>query len=174
MELPKDLPLSRPISALWIILLIALATIISAWFFQLVLGYIPCKLCLWQRIPYYAGIPLSMVALIALARGAPVKLAGFTLIGLALVFATGAALGAYHAGIEWGMWLGPSDCGGTLAVGPAKVGDLLGAIENSKVVSCIHASWRLLGLSMAGWNAVISAIMTGIAVYGSSSVSQYK
>jgi disulfide bond formation protein DsbB len=165
-------PLTRSVTALWAILIIASATIATAWFFQLALGYIPCKLCLQQRIPYYVGIPLAMIALLALARGASIKLARLFLIGLALIFMTSAVLGVYHAGVEWGLWLGPSDCGGFIASGPAKVGDLLSAIESSKVVSCTTASWRLFGLSMAGWNAVISAMIVGIAVHGSSSVSQ--
>jgi disulfide bond formation protein DsbB len=156
-------PLTRSITALWVILMIAVATIAAAWFFQLVLGYIPCKLCLQQRIPYYVGIPLAIVALIVLARGASVKIAKLALIALMFVFLVSAALGVYHAGVEWGFWLGPNDCGGTIASGPAKVGDLLGAIESSKVVSCTHASWRLFGLSMAGWNAVMSAVIAGIS-----------
>ncbi len=165
-------PLTRSITALWAVLMIAIVTIAIAWFFQLVLGYIPCKLCLQQRIPYYVGISLAIVVLIVLARGASVKIAKLALIALMLVFLVSTALGAYHAGVEWGFWLGPNDCGGTIAGGPAKVGDLLSAIESSKVVSCTHASWRLFGLSMAGWNAVVSLIMAGIAAHGSSSVSQ--
>ena len=158
-----DIPSSRSITALWLILLIASGTIVTAWFFQLALGYIPCKLCLWQRIPYYVGIPLAAVALVVLARGAPVKFAQLALVLLALVFLASTALGAYHAGVEWSLWLGPSDCGGAIATGPAKVGDLMSAIENSKVVSCTAASWRLFGLSMAGWNAIISGMITGIS-----------
>ncbi len=161
-----DMPSSRSISALWLVLLIATATIATAWFFQLVLGYIPCKLCLWQRIPYYVGISLAAIALIALARGGPAKFAQFALVLLALVFLTGTALGGYHAGVEWSLWAGPSDCGGTITTGPAKVGDLIGAIENSKVVSCTVASWHLLGLSMAGWNTVISAILVMVCLNG--------
>jgi disulfide bond formation protein DsbB len=156
-------PTSRSITALWAVLIIASATIATAWFFQLVLGYIPCKLCLQQRIPYYVAIPLAIFALVALARGAPAKLAQLALIGLSLIFIISAALGAYHAGVEWSLWQGPADCGGFIASGPAKVGDLMSAIESSKVVSCTHASWRLLGLSMAGWNAVMSAIIAGIS-----------
>lgn len=165
-------PTSRSIAALWLVLLAASATIATAWFFQLALGYIPCKLCLQQRIPYYIAIPLAIFALVALARGAPAKLAQLALFLLALIFITSAVLGVYHAGVEWNLWLGPPDCGGAIASGPANVGDLLGAIQNSKVVSCTHASWQLFGLSMAGWNAVISLITATIAVHGSSSVSQ--
>ena len=163
-----DMPSSNSISALWIILLIASATIALAWFFQLALGYIPCKLCLQQRIPYYVGIPLTAIMLIALARGASQKTAQLALTALTLIFLVSAALGAYHAGVEWGFWLGPSDCGGTIATSPAKVGDLMSAIENTKVVSCTSASWRLFGLSMAGWNAVVSSVLVGVAGIGLS------
>ena len=163
-----DMPSSRSIAALWIILLISSATITTAWFFQLGLGYIPCKLCLWQRIPYYVGIPLTAIALIVLARGASQKTAQLALIALALVFIISTTLAGFHAGVEWGFWLGPSDCGGTIMAGPAKVGDLMSAIESSKVVSCTAASWRLFGLSMAGWNAVVSAVLVGVAGIGLS------
>ena len=77
----------------------------------------------------------------------------------------GAYLGIYHAGAEWGWWLGPADCGGN-APAVADVDDLLGQLDNIRVVSCTAASWRLLGLSFAGWNAVVSIFLVAVAMWG--------
>ena len=87
------------------------------------------------------------------------------LIVAALIFAFNVYLAVYHAGAEWAWWAGPSDCGGGVA-GPTSAGDLLNALEGIRVVSCTEASWRFLGLSFAGWNAVISLILAAAALWG--------
>ncbi len=161
-----DAPSTRSIAALWLVLILAAATIATAWFFQLVLGYIPCKLCLQQRIPYYTGIPLAMLTLGGAVLGGSARLVRVGLLLLAVVFLVGAGLGIFHAGVEWKLWLGPADCGGGGPALPAKVGDLLGAISASKVVSCTEAAWRLFGISMAGWNAIVSALMVLLLANG--------
>lgn len=135
------------------------AVIAAAWGFQLVGGYVPCKLCLEQRIPYYIGLPAALAGLVFLTRGRSGLAAG-ALLAVAAVFAYGAGLGGYQAGAEWGFWAGPSDCGGG-AEGPASAANMLSALQSTRVVSCTEASWRLFGLSFAGWNAVASA---GLAV----------
>lgn len=155
----------------------ATATIAAALFFQYGLGLNPCKLCLAQRQPYYVAIPLGL-ALVMLPMHDRWRRAG--LVAIAIIFLISAGLGAYHAGVEWGFWPGPSDCGGAAPAATGGVGDFLKQLETTRVVSCTEAAWRFLGLSMAGWNGVISL---GIAVYalvaalgrrayGSSSVSQ--
>ncbi|QFU15341.1 disulfide bond formation protein B [Microvirga thermotolerans] len=137
-----------------VVALAAAATVGGALVFQHVWGYQPCKLCLEQRNPYYLGIPLALAAAIA-----PPRWGRIGLWGLALVFLVSAGMGAYHAGVEWGFWLGPSDCGGGPSVGGGNVGDLLGQLSNIRVVSCSEAAWRFLGLSLAGWNALISVAL---------------
>lgn len=144
---------------------ISLATLLGAWYFQYVLGYPPCPLCLQQRIPYYVVIPLSLVLAIAAHRQAPRPLltAGFVVI-LAAVLG-GTALGVYHSGVEWHFWPGPTDCTGPLADLGAG-GSLLEQLQNPvHVVRCDAAAWRLLGISLAGYNALISLAMTAIAGY---------
>jgi disulfide bond formation protein DsbB len=149
--------------ALCIALALAFFAISAAWFFELVLGYIPCKLCLWQRWPYYAGIPLIVLALLSINRENGVGLARW-IAGLAvLTFFGSFALGAYHAGVEWKFWAGPADCGGRIFSGPALVQDFAKTLEKVRVVSCIDASWRFIWLSFAGWNAVISAVVAAFA-----------
>ena len=155
----------REIQAPAFVFLIGLATILTAWSFEIFGGYIPCKLCLEQRIPYYIGLPFALVALLAGLAGAPVRIVRLFLILAGLTFLVGAGLGVYHAGVEWHWWAGPADCGG--GAGPTtSAGDLLDQLGRIKVVSCTEASWRLLGLSFAGWNAVVSVILFIAAFFG--------
>ena len=82
--------------------LIATATIAAAWSFELIGGYVPCALCLQERIPYYLGIPVALAALVTSAIAAPAWLPRLLLFAAALIFAYGAYLGIYQAGAEWG------------------------------------------------------------------------
>lgn len=134
------------------ILAVAAATIGGALASQHLYGLAPCKLCLIQRWPYYAGLPLAAAA--AAVPSGPLRRAALALV--ALVFLVSAGLGLHHAGVEWGFWPGPSDCGGGAGPAPGSVGDFLKELEGAKVVSCTEAAFRVLGLSLAGWNAVIS------------------
>ncbi len=145
---------------------LSLATIAGAWGFQLIGGYVPCKLCLEQRIPYYVGVPLALVTLVlAATRAAPERVVRMLLALLALVFLAGLGLAVYHAGAEWSFWAGPADCGGGQALA-GSVEDLMRQVENIKVVSCVEASWRFLGLSFAGWNAVTSLVLVATCLWG--------
>lgn len=168
-------------AAILVILAVAAATIGTALFSQHVLGYIPCKLCYWQRQPYYVAIPVAL-ALIVLPLSDRVRRGG--LVILALIFLAGAALGAYHAGVEWDFWPGPADCGGAAPPAAGSMADFRKQLETTRVVSCTEAAFRVLGLSMAGWNVVVSLALASFAAaaarrpgpmpYGSSSVSQYR
>lgn len=153
-----------------VMLLIAggLASILTAWGFQLIGGYVPCKLCLEQRIPYYVGLPLALLALLVMLRGTPAQgrlVVTVLLLAVAAVFAWGAGIGAYQAGAEWGFWAGPADCGGGGGL-PDSAANMLNALRSTRVVSCTEASWRMFGLSFAGWNAVISAGVAVLALAG--------
>jgi disulfide bond formation protein DsbB len=144
--------------ASFVIALAAAATISGALVFQHVWGYQPCKLCLQQRYPYYLGIPVAFAGAML-----PRQWTRAGLYLLVLIFIASATLGAYHAGVEWGLWLGPSDCGGNVGAAPGKLGDLMNQLSNIRVVSCTEAAWRFLGLSLAGWNVLISAGIAALA-----------
>jgi len=133
-----------------------LATIAAAWGFQVIGGFVPCKLCLEERWAYYAGLPLLLAGLLIAGRAlGPARLL-FALAGV--VFLAGAGLAIYHAGAEWNFWPGPTDCGG--GVGPVTdAGNLLAAMQHTRLVSCTEASFRLFGLSFAGWNVVMSLLV---------------
>jgi disulfide bond formation protein DsbB len=146
-----------------LIMAVAAATIGGAWIFQ-AFGYVPCELCLTQRYAYYGGVPLAaIVAYAATGRARSIVFAG--MIGLALIFAANAALGVYHAGVEWRFWAGPSGCTGIIA-GPPSAADLMKTLESAKVVACDEVQVRILGLSLAGWNAIISAALALLALRG--------
>jgi disulfide bond formation protein DsbB len=121
-------------------------------------GYAPCKLCLTERLPYYAAIPLGLIALFA-----PERLGRLALGLAALGLLYGAGIGVYHAGAEWGFWPGPSDCGGGAGANPGQIGDFLNALQSTKVVDCSVAALRILGLSLAGWNALVSFALASLA-----------
>jgi disulfide bond formation protein DsbB len=141
------------------------ATLAEAWYFQFVLHYQPCHLCLIERIPYYIVIPLSLVVAIAARAGAPRLLVTTGLVALAIATLCSAALGAYHAGIEWGFWPGPSDCTGPL-INLDSAGSLLDQLNAVHVVPCDKAAWRFLGISLAGYNVLISLALAAIAGCG--------
>src|SRR5271170_628864 len=144
---------------------VAIATILGAWIFQ-AFGYEPCELCLKQRYAYYGGVPLA--ALTAYAARGPARGVVFAgMVALALVFAANAGLGVYHAGVKWRWWAGPSGCTGVIA-GPPNVADLLKELEHTKVAACDEAQLRILGLSLAGWNALISAGLCALALRGAA------
>jgi len=156
----RRLPNSRQLIAL--IGVVSLALIAGAWFFELVLHLRPCKLCLEQRAPHYAAIGLSLVGLV-LARSA--RLQWFVLLGLAGLMAWSTGLGVYHAGVEWSWFIGPNDCGGA-APAAASMQDFMKQLQTTRIVACSEAAWRFLGLSLAGWNALASAGLFLLAVFG--------
>jgi disulfide bond formation protein DsbB len=159
--------------------LLALAAIGGAWFSELGLGFVPCMLCLWERWPYYIGLPIAGIALLMMAGGFHGNLR-FAALLLALIFLVSAMLGAYHAGVEWKFWPGPSGCGGRLTSSVPSLDDFRKSLNTARVVLCDEAPMRILGLSFAGWNAGISLMIAMLYSYaarrawlqGSSSVSQ--
>jgi disulfide bond formation protein DsbB len=155
----------RVAAASVLIAVVAVATIFGAWFFEYALGLNPCPLCLEQRIPYHVVIPLAVLVAIAAAVRAPRKLlvAGLFIIMLAMLF--GAVLGIYHAGIEWKLWEGPQDCSGPVGdLGSAD--NLLERMQDARVIRCDEAPWRFLGLSLAGYNVIISLGLVAVAIWG--------
>lgn len=141
------------------------AVLAGAYFFEMVVTIPPCPLCTQQRIPHAIVIPLALVVAYAARRWASPRLvaAGFGAVALALLVSAG--IGVFHAGVEWGFWPGPSDCTGEIApFGHA--GTLLSQIQATSVIRCDEVLWSFLGLSLAGWNALISLGLALLALYG--------
>src|SRR5512142_3372980 len=135
--------LSPAMAAALAVLVVAAATIAGAWYFQLVLGLQPCPLCLEQRYAYYLAIPLAALIALAAGQNAPRSLLVAGLAILALAALANAVLGAYHAGVEWKFWPGPSDFTGPVGnLGSA--GSLLDRLDTTKVVMCDEVQWTFL------------------------------
>jgi disulfide bond formation protein DsbB len=135
----------------------SLALLLGAFAFQYLGGLAPCEMCIWQRWPHGAAIFFGLVGggLVA-GRVLPPSLAK-TLAFLAIAaIAVSGAIGIFHAGVEWKFWPGPDACTG--------IGYVPGRDDNFQVVRCDEAQWRLLGISLAGYNALFSFGAAAIAL----------
>jgi disulfide bond formation protein DsbB len=160
-----SIPRLSPLALAALTLALPAAALAGAFAFQ-VAGFAPCELCLKERLPYYAGIVLGVVTLFLAWRGAGLALTA-CFAALALLFLGSAGFGAYHAGVEWGFWPGPADCTGSLERAPS-MNDFMKQLQSIKVVRCDAVAIRILGLSLAGWNVVVSLAVAGLAVAGAA------
>jgi disulfide bond formation protein DsbB len=131
--------------------LLALATPLAllggAYIGQYAFGLVPCEMCWWQRYPHFAALALA-----ALAFAMPAAAGAFTaLSGLAILIS--GLIGAFHAGVEYHWWQGPTACS---AMSLKDVADPLAAIMAAPVVRCDSVQWQLLHVSLAGWNFLFS------------------
>ncbi|MCF3641038.1 disulfide bond formation protein B [Rhizobium sp. TRM95111] len=158
---------SRPYTAVAALLAAGMAaTVGGALGFEHIGGYIPCALCLLQRDPYYYGIPVALAATASAALGGPAWLTR-GLLGIAgIMMLVGAGMGVYHAGVEWSFWEGPATCATSAQGVTQNAGDLLSDLNAKHGPSCTEASFRLLGLSFAGWNVIVSLVLAAIAFTG--------
>ncbi|MDF1748408.1 MAG: disulfide bond formation protein B [Alphaproteobacteria bacterium] len=142
------------------IALCAALVLITVNIFEYGFGYLPCHLCLYQRLPWWIALGLSSVAIMLLKRRGVLSL----LISIVALFAIfiGAGLAAYHAGVEYQFWAGPSGCTGAQELSSG----LAGAIQNIQTgppaPSCDAAAWTLFGISMAGYNFLFSLFVVTI------------
>ncbi len=147
---PRPLPVDKLLVGLAFVL--GLATILGAWGSQIWGGLVPCELCLAQRTAYYWGLPVLALVLILWNR-LPLTV-WYVAVGVgAAIFVWSTYMGVYHAGVEWGFWPGPTACTGT---GGALSFNDLTAGTVSRVVPCDEVQFRFLGISLAGYNALIS------------------
>ncbi len=139
------------------VLLFSLGILIAAFGFEHIGGYRPCELCLLQRWAYYFSIPAAFAALVLVGAETP-RLAVFLFFAVAIAFLANAGIGLYQAGAEWKLWPGPSACSGQQPVA-TQAGNLLEALKTTSVVRCDEPQIRILGLSFAGWNVLISILL---------------
>ena len=156
---------SRSETAAVAIAAIGLAAILGAYFFQYVIGLPPCPLCLEQRIAYYVSIPLAAMVLLGVSVGSSRKVLMLALFAIAAAMLWNVGLGVYHSGVEWRWWPGPQDCSGAVPNFSAG-GSLIEQMNRTRVVRCDEAAWRFLGLSLAGYNVLISLTLAIIALWG--------
>jgi disulfide bond formation protein DsbB len=156
---------ARPIAAAAIAVAVGgAATILGAWFFQYVLGYMPCPLCLEQRYAFYFGIPLAVMVGLGDTVGASRKVLLLALFAIMAGMIWNTGLSIFHAGVEWKWWPGPRDCSGPLD--SLSAGSLLRDLQSIHIARCDEAAWRFLGISLAGYDVLISAALAAIAGWG--------
>ena len=140
--------------------MLGLFTILAALTFEHVGGYVPCELCHGQRTPYYVALPLLALIILAWKRiPAPPRIALTAIVAALFLWST--YLAGFHSGVEWGWWQGPTSCSGAQEMSF----DDLGALNDTEFVPCNIVQFRLFGLSFAGWNALISAIISGLLIW---------
>lgn len=129
------------------------AILSSAFFFEYVLGYSACKMCIWQRWPHAIAI---LIGLLILAT----RIKSLSALGFLSLLST-TLIGFYHAGVEYKWWEGPSSCSSNIntEISPT---DLLNQILNAPIIRCDDVVWDLFGISMAGYNGILSLILSGI------------
>jgi disulfide bond formation protein DsbB len=138
---------------------VSLAALLGALVFQYVWAYPPCEICHWQRWPHIASAVLglgggAMLALDVFPARAARTFAWLTIVALALA----GALGVYHSGIEYGWWEGPAAC-----TGPGFVPGSAG-FEPFHFVRCDQPAWTFLGISLAGYNAILSFVFAAVCL----------
>ena len=148
-----------------IALLLPAALLGGALFSQYVGGLHPCEMCIWQRWPHAAAIVIALLAFTGPAQSPRARI--FTLLA-ALAIAVSGAIGVYHAGVEAKIFEGVTQC---TATGKGLKGvELLNQIMHSPIVRCDEVQFRFLGLTLAGWNAVLSlggaALITVLTLRG--------
>jgi disulfide bond formation protein DsbB len=115
-------------------------------------GLYPCEMCWWQRYPHFAALALVLLSAAAAPRRLWIALAAVAIVVSGLI-------GGFHAGVEYGWWDGFTTC----SAGSLGGGDPLDAIMNAPLIRCDEVQWSLAGISLAGWNFLISTI-GGIAI----------
>jgi disulfide bond formation protein DsbB len=140
-------------------LLVPAALLAGAWSFQIWGGLFPCEMCWWQRYAHLAAVALALIAF-AVARRPGLGRTFVILAALAIL--TSGGIGAYHAGVEAKIFPGFTECTRVVTHG-SNTDDMMRQILDAPVVSCGDVQWRdpILGISMAGWNAILS---TGFAL----------
>ena len=150
--------LSAPRTSALFLLLASVGSLLAAFFFQYVIGLQPCILCIWQRWPYAIVIVLTALVLTA-ARSPRLKAALLALCGVALLFGGGVAV--FHVGVEQHWWTGTPGCGVTATAN--SIDALRAQIMAAPVVRCDQVAWSLFGISMAGYNILISLVLAAVA-----------
>jgi disulfide bond formation protein DsbB len=131
----------------------SLAMLLAAFAFQHLGDLPPCKMCIWQRWPHGLAVVAGVLALAVAARP-------FAVLGM-LAALTTAVIGFYHAGVEQGFWEGPATCTSG-PVGGLSTEDLMEQIMTAPLVRCDEIPWDLFGISMAGWNGLVSLVLAGL------------
>jgi disulfide bond formation protein DsbB len=143
-----------------IALLLPTALLAGAWGFQLIGGLYPCEMCHWQRWPHYAALVPAVLAFFVPLRPARV------LVALAaLLIAASGVIGVLHAGVEYHWWNGFTACTSTVSMAGLDAAARLDALLHAPMVRCDAAQWSVGGISLAGFNAILSLGGAGVILW---------
>lgn len=133
-------------------LILPLLLLAGAWGSQLIGGLVPCEMCHWQRWPHYAAVLVAAFAFIVPGRSSKVTM----IVVAAALIAISGLIGVFHAGVEYHWWEGVTACS-TMATGEGvSTDEMLRRLLAAPVIRCDAAQWTLLGVSLAGYNAILS------------------
>lgn len=130
--------------------------------FQYLGGLAPCPLCIDQRVAHGVVVALAAVAVIACDRSPAI--AGLAAVAAVVVLASGAAVAGYHIGLEHDLWQGPASCAAEPVRAATSKEWLEEMLKRTTVVRCDEVAWSLFGISMAGYNMLISLGLVAVAV----------
>ncbi len=139
-------------NARWIVLITPAILLGGAYVGQYVFGLYPCEMCWWQRYPHFIALGLALLAFTAPPQKLWVALAALAIIASGLI-------GGFHAGVEYGWWDGVTKCA---LIPSAGGGSAMDAILDTPLIRCDAAPWSFLGISLAGYNFIIS-VLAGVA-----------
>ncbi len=135
-----------------IALLLPLLLLAGAWGSQLIGGLVPCEMCHWQRWPHYGAVVAAAFAYVVPGRSSKV-----TMIAVAAVLiAISGLIGVFHAGVEYHWWQGITACSTMVSGEGISTDEMLRRILAAPVIRCDAAQWTLFGVSLAGFNAILS------------------
>lgn len=132
---------------------------------QHLFGYEPCKLCYVQREVHYALVLLGGLLVLSVWRDWPALVVRLCFLLILAAILYGAGVGVYQAGAEWQFWMGPNDCTNSVTI-TNDASNLLSQLQTTELISCTVPHIRILGLSFAGWNVVLSCCLALIALAG--------
>jgi len=141
------------------------ALLAGAYYFQYFRGLPPCEMCWWQRYPHMVAIAAGLLSVAAL--GHPKVALWFALVAITALFVT-SGIGFFHAGVEYHWWQGPQACSGNVPRGRSPE-QLKKYLFGAKMVRCDEAAWAMWGISMAGWNAILSGALAFVLASGVAS-----
>lgn len=139
----------------------SMCMLLGAFAFQHLGGLAPCKMCIWQRYPHAIAAGIGVLAL-AIPRVWIACLGAFSA-------AVTAMIGMYHSGVELGYWEGPSSCTSG-SISGLSADDLMAQIMAAPLVRCDDIAWQLLGISMAGWNAIVSWALCAVWLWAARTI----
>ena len=146
------------------LVLASVAILLAAFAFQYLGGLQPCVLCVWQRWPYAVTIAAGAAAAWLAHRRQP-GAAALLLAVCGVVFLVGAGIAAFHVGVEQHWWAGTSSCGDEAGTA-GNVEELRRRLLGQPVVRCDAVAWSFLGVSMAGWNMLLSLGLAALSFWG--------